>query len=428
MIFRDIQAIIAQNNSGELNEKLSSTINESLVFDINMKDDISPFHTMLTWACYMQSIECVKVLLSKKADVNIHIKDDDTALKLACESSSFELVELLLLNNAFIDDFILAAFKLLLQRLEFIWPVPQALRNIFICACKHNSVELVQMLLEYGLDPFAAINYDREDAFAIAINADSLDVVKLITQWVGTGRFHVNNLPDKYILLACKYSSLSVMRYFLESGIKVASIEDLVPLAVRFDDVDMLKLFIEYGADVNCKSKYGTLLFIACGGRFYCAGAVKVLLEAGADVHHRNYENKTYLQAAIERYHVHLMRLLFAHGADLTDTTHGRAVILYTILAVLKGRVKGRHVDACLALLVEVGADVDTLDPRTGQTSLMIAAKANRADLVGILLEYGADMTVIDRSGKSVWDMLGDRDKYAEVLRLCEQSVKPLLK
>ena len=53
----------------------------------------------------------------------------------------------------------------------------------------------------------------------------------------------------------------------------------------------------------------------------------------------------------------------------------------------------------------------------------MTVASQARGDLVKLLLEYGADVTQVNREGKGVLDMLGRTRQYDEVRKLCTQYI-----
>ena len=74
-------------------------------------------------------------------------------------------------------------------------------------------------------------------------------------------------------------------------------------------------------------------------------------------------------------------------------------------------------------ITLDHGANVNIAHAVTGQTALLIAGAAANADLVKLLLEHGADVTQVDREGKSVLDMLGRTRSHAKLAELCEQYI-----
>ena len=74
-----------------------------------------------------------------------------------------------------------------------------------------------------------------------------------------------------------------------------------------------------------------------------------------------------------------------------------------------------------LTSLLQHGADPNLAHIRTGQTTLMAAAVAERVDLVKPLLEYAADVTQLNNAGESVLDLLSNAWDHRSVIKLCKQ-------
>ena len=78
-----------------------------------------------------------------------------------------------------------------------------------------------------------------------------------------------------------------------------------------------------------------------------------------------------------------------------------------------------------ITVLLELGADPDlALDPITGETVLMMSAVGHRVDLVKLLLKHGADVTQVNREGKSVLDIVGRFRRYDDMVKLCTQYIE----
>ena len=74
--------------------------------------------------------------------------------------------------------------------------------------------------------------------------------------------------------------------------------------------------------------------------------------------------------------------------------------------------------------LLDRGADVNTIEPHTGDTVLMLAANNRRVDLVRLLLERGADVSQVNHDGKGVLDYVDSRPWYSEIDKLCKQYLE----
>jgi ankyrin repeat protein len=155
--------------------------------------------------------------------------------------------------------------------------------------------------------------------------------------------------------------------------------------------VDVVKLLIENGADVNLKGEawYGPLHAAAARGHIE---VVKILLENGADVN-IFHQNKPLHNAAMNG-HIEVAQILLAHGADINVKGTDEAAPLHT--AVSNNQL------AMVRWLLSKGANVN---PRAsyGCTPLHSAARRNNVEIGRILLEHGADPT-LECNGRRVSD------------------------
>ena len=155
--------------------------------------------------------------------------------------------------------------------------------------------------------------------------------------------------------------------------------------------MDVVKLLIENGADVNLKGEawYGPLHAAAAKGHIE---VVKILLENGADVN-IFHQNKPLHYTAMNG-HIEVARILLAHGADINAKGTDEAAPLHT--AVSNNRL------AMLKWLLSQGANVN---PRAayGCTPLHFAAFGNNVEIGKILVEQGAD-PALECNGRRVSD------------------------
>ena len=78
--------------------------------------------------------------------------------------------------------------------------------------------------------------------------------------------------------------------------------------------------------------------------------------------------------------------------------------------------------------LLQHGADPNLADTLSGETPLMAAAMGRWTALLKLLLEYGADVSLVNHAGKSVLDMLGSNPLNSAMVELCMGCIKPMLK
>jgi hypothetical protein len=151
----------------------------------------------------------------------------------------------------------------------------------------------------------------------------------------------------------------------------------LLTTAVRFDHVDLVRLLLERGAEVNQENVHEdtALHFAILGGP---EEIVSMLLSSGADISRRGYWGQTALMCASEGGHVAVVRLL------------------------LRFIIKGHDL---------LGHVVDERDP-DGRTALWFACLDGHADVVRALLLAGADHTIVDTDDRTPLQIANKWDNH----------------
>jgi len=160
--------------------------------------------------------------------------------------------------------------------------------------------------------------------------------------------------------------------------------ERLLATAER-DDIELVKLLLEKGADVNVKDQRGfTPLHKACGlGRFRIA---KFLLDHGANPEARNVNDRTPLHIAAGPGREAIIDWYREHCPELADKVLGSGDGR-TIIAVV-----GNDNDLMsIRKLLDIGVEVNGFDNK-GETMLYAACKGGQDEVVILLLEAGADV------------------------------------
>jgi hypothetical protein len=168
--------------------------------------------------------------------------------------------------------------------------------------------------------------------------------------------------PPAKAAIAVKQGEVDGLRKQLSLGVNEAQRNELLSLAARHGQVECMGVLIEAGASPKGTDKLGrTPLMAAVQSRD--AGAIRYLLENGADV-------------------------------DARDRLEGTALLR---AAGLHGNVESVQV------LLSAGADVHATD-KSGMTPLMWAARWGDAGRVTALLKAGAKVNARDVRGKTALD------------------------
>jgi ankyrin repeat protein len=153
--------------------------------------------------------------------------------------------------------------------------------------------------------------------------------------------------------------------------------ETLLTTAVRNGHLDLVRLLLERGAEVNQANGYGATALDYAVGRGH-EEIVSILVSSGADPSRKGYRDKTALMSASMGGHVAVIRLLLRsmedRGLDERDS--------YGITALCYACFEG-HADVLRALLL-AGAD-RTIASNIGTTPLHIALERRHHECVALL-------------------------------------------
>ena len=253
-------------------------------------------------------------------------------------------------------------------------------------------------------------------------------VVKLLLGWKANDTRFSDMRVKEALRAASQYGHLEVARVLVEYGTTVHALSHALYHAVERNQIEIALLLLDSGASFNvapAAADYSAWM-LAC--RHNLLSMMRLLLDRGADPNALDARGWSPLMTALSRPDV--LKILLERGADPNlSFVDGSAALLDVV------RYKYRTYLQAITVLLEHGADPNLAHTVSGETALMLSAPELRINVVKLLLEYGADVTQVNREGKSVLDMLGRTRKYGEVVELCtayiecnKPGAKPLLK
>jgi ankyrin repeat protein len=142
----------------------------------------------------------------------------------------------------------------------------------------------------------------------------------------------------------------------------------------------------------------------------------QLLLTHGADINLRCADNYTPLHHASSRGHLRVVRWLLDHGADVSPKEKRGWTALHF-------SAHYRHLEVC-RILLKSSADVDsqTDDGSTPLHQSLNSREEGSTVIVRLLLEYGADVRVRDRGGKTASEVAHGPERE-QIVQLLSQHV-----
>lgn len=373
---------------------------------------------LLRLACKHNQLDMAKFLLERRADPNQYyvvdkknrwrqsfnscdIRSNITALMLACKNINYQIVDLLIKNNANInaaDSKGRNSFYYLFDH-ERHHKYPQDYtvskliklrKSIFKLLCdngiskknafhyipinygeNHNKdvVDLVEILLEEGID----INYINED--------------------------HNISLPKHFLQRLMIYGDLEIFDHLIEKNIDL-SITDyeektllMYPLIKERSDI-LFKKLIEYGLDIHAKDRRGNgiLHYVLKSRKERLVNSVKLLIDKHIDCSHQDRFGRTSIMQKLRhsKEMEQVIELIVQNGADVNARNRqGKTALMYNL----------QSPEIC-SLLIRIGADLDIKDNR-GKSLISELIKGSSVEAITLFLENGLDINKRSKNGRT---------------------------
>ena len=311
--------------------------------------------------------------------------------------------------------------------------VQQAKKNRALFeAARKADVEEVKLLIAEGADVDAKWGdvYNKNEEFPSAgyrqgyntstplwhaVDSGKIEVVKLFVE----AGADVNAGQWPPLCQAVNVKNTAIAEYLIDHEANVNAPEDWGPLQeAACNNIEMVKLLVARGADVNGGLYQPT---IHAGIRSGYREIVEFLIQHGADVNAKDEWGRGYtpLQRAAITGCTEIIKLLLEAGADISAKDDRGQTALHLPLDMRNSNFNQYWLSKdTIELLLNKGADVNLKD-KAGRTPLHLAAESADVEIVKLLLEKGAKVDEKDdESGFSALHFaarLGKKD-IAELL------------
>lgn len=384
--------------------------------------DSADYPGLLHTACARDDAETLALLLD--ARVGLDHRDDrgSTALHTAVTAGAPQAVEMLLEAGA--DQRLVDA--------EGYPPLSLALLR--------EDTAIAGMLLERHGSPLVPLGEDRRPAPFEAVATGNVKLLRLLLAHALDP-----NLADpqgvSLLAHAIRRADYEIIETLLQhganAGAAVAPGVSSLAHAARTGDSKLAELLLDHGADMNATGGDGIspLALAVDGGR---SDVARLLLKRGAAVPPARPETPSLLQRAAEHDDVDTVRLLLERGGDVetafpigtrlieyaVDTN--KPVLLRLLLAhgaeandALDRALRGGHTEILSALLAG-GVPVDRLID--DQPAIEWAVRNASPEVVGMLLDHGADPEILGREGQAMLALAVALDRPEVVAALADHG------
>ena len=297
-------------------------------------------------------------LLKNKADPNVNPSKVASILVTALLGKKYDVAALLVDAGAKLEDF--------------------AGMNLLIVAAHYNQLDFAKSLLKRGMN-LNIIDANGKTPLTLAIQQDNYNIATLL---VDAGAKLENYANINLLIVAAHYNQLdfakSLLKRRADLNINSELLKTAFEMALGQNHYDLAALLLDAGADVDF-TKYANILTVAAfNNQFVFAES---LVKKGANPN-ENHNGMTPLGVVLERHFndagLKFAKLLLENGASPNiKNSSGETPLL---MACLRGKFD------FVKFLLEKRADPNIAD-EDGNTPLMVTSNP---ELAKLLLQYGA--------------------------------------
>ncbi|MGD2179914.1 ankyrin repeat domain-containing protein [Lusitaniella coriacea] len=372
----------------------------------------------LIQAILAEDVAQVESLLAEGTEVNPSDWDENVPLVAAVYRENLEIIQKLIAAEANPDQ-------------------PDLDVEVNACpvgmAIKQNRADLVRLLLDAGADPNGG---DMEETgLAIAVRKDNLPILRMLLEAGADPNADMEDY-ERVIMEAAWYGRLEMVKLLVEYGAEVSTWsqgETAIMSAARnahqavYDylyplvDEEIRRYADKHGKEeieraIRTKARAANKIGEKLGDAAVLGklNKVKQLLEEGADPNILTEDGKSPLMFAAMYGHKNIIEALLDAGADPNLRGDEQYEEGTTALMEIAASFFANNRAEVIKLLVDRGADVNLQDDERG-TALMAALQ--NPDAVKALIEAGADLNLRDKDGNTAMMLANNNVTVQQLLR-----------
>jgi ankyrin repeat protein len=334
--------------------------------------------TALIWAIDNGDIELVKELIHCKADVNYTAKNGRTPLMFAAKIGDADIVKLLLVNGAKVN-----------------YAEKKEGNTALIVATVEGHINVVEELIIAKAD----IKQNDNCGYSALFYAVAKGHIAIVRRYIELG-VDINAasmiLGDTPLITSVVKGQIKAAEELLANGADVNQVNRLngqTPLiyASLMEDDSIAELLISKGANLNMASTWSGETPLLSATKMRHVNIVKALLARGADANQANeITGNTPLIEAISKQVKDLFTDLYKEAtANTSLSSEENSEEKTVILAERRKQIE------IINLLVDAGADLNRVNPITGEPPIIYALNNLQIEILDLLTQKGADLDLI---------------------------------
>lgn len=389
-------------------------------------NDKREFAIELRLALDNNNLEIVKLLLSKGA--RLHEEDSVNILLLAeaCLKNYKEIVEFLVKNisgykpessSSLIIGFFIATERgykdlanLILDALCCFGNKNVIKNELMILAIIAKKKELLEFLLESGLNVNNQIGKDFYILKAVSSKlkeillkiGHQLDPKLKLLFLQAINEYEDENISN-LLLLAFKKGNLEIVKLLLEKGADIDPANGcaLLTLVSNKGHKDIVELLLNKGLDINCKDEQGKTPLILASQNGHIE-IVKLLLERGADIFQKDKNGWTPLKHSCINDRKEVAKLLLENYCEVNGELFNDNLLNSIIDEMLLGNIKNNNIENSLMIINKYKDKINfNNQDEQGNTFLHHAALTNNHKLFNELLNNKCNINLLNNSGQN---------------------------
>jgi len=251
-------------------------------------------------------INIIKYLIDNKSNIDISSSDQAVeAMIYVIKSNHFNLFQYLMHNNLDINRKDKNGKTLLIYAIE-------AQNKEFIQYLLSHDADIDSIYIDIDIELYKKIvDINHTNLYNIIYNSKSFDIEQKDDQ------------GNTALTYALKHGDQKIVQYLIDQEVDVnkegKDNELPLTLSTRFNDIDLLKQFIEKGAEINKGDQLSDTALIGAIENSSDLSMVKFLIECKADVNKKGKHGDTPLAVAVYNNNIEMVKYLMENHADINE-------------------------------------------------------------------------------------------------------------